>query len=653
MSTVRNATAATLDARLASAGLVSVHTADVGQNREAQRRRRLRTVAIVLGIPAAYLWYRALDGRPFDVFAFPRIDWLVAMPIIFFLLLILLLGGSQVATGRSPHILFRPEQIDVRLSDVVGIDPVKDEVVRSLNLFLSHETFAREMGGRPRRGLLFEGGPGTGKTHTAKAMAAEAGVPFLFASASSFQSSFYGATARKIRRYFKELRRAAAREGGAIGFIDEFDAIGGARRGMEMTASPLASSGALCCGGLTGLPSRYTHASGGSLSRPQVSAFGTSDNAGPVVNELLVQLQSFDTPTGSQKVHNWAVEKVNLLLPAHRQLPKPAPKPANIMLIASTNRADGIDPALLRPGRFDRRLSFEEPDKAGRRALLDHFLARKSHAPELDADEQRDAIAAVTTGYTPAMIEGLLDEALVNAVRRGDNAMTRSDVETARLTTQVGMGQPKAYTDHERRVIATHEAGHTVTAWLRAPERRLEVLTIVKRREALGLLAHGDREDVYTHSRAQLTALIQIAMGGQCAEEIWFGDVTTGPASDLLYATNVAAQMVGECGMDDTLISFAAIQSGPLSDSNIVARVLGDDAGRASVERLLTEQRASTLALLDANRHLVEALRDALLERSELIGHEITDVLEAAQERHSKVIDLRDRTHAPSEVTLD
>ncbi|HEU0129880.1 MAG TPA: AAA family ATPase [Mycobacteriales bacterium] len=648
MAQVRNATAGTLAPQLAARGLLSVHSADVGQARETQRRRRLRTLALVLGVPGAFLWYRLLAGRPFDVIALPQIDWLVFAPILFFLMLILLLGGSHVVTGRSPHILFRPEQIDVRLSDVVGIDPVKDEVVRSLNLFLAHETFAREMGGRPRRGLLFEGGPGTGKTHTAKAMAAEAGVPFLFASASSFQSSFYGATARKIRSYFKELRRAAAREGGAIGFIDEFDAIGGARRGMEMTAAP--SLGVVGCGGLTGLPSTYAQAGGGTVTTP----FGTSDLAGPVVNELLVQMQSFDTPTGLDKLRGTLVDKLNLFLPAHRQLPKPVTKPANIMLIASTNRADGLDPALMRPGRFDRRLTFEEPGKSGRRELLDHFLSRKAHAPELDDPEHRDAIAAVTQGYTPAMIEGLLDEALVNAVRRGAAEMTRADIEHARLTSEVGMGQPTAYTEHERRLIATHEAGHTVAAWLCSPERRLEVLTIVKRREALGLLAHGDREDVYTRSRTELTNLIRIAMGGQCAEEIWFGDVSTGPGGDLLYATNVAAQMVGASGMAGTLVSYAAIQNGAFNDSNIVGRVLADADGRERVEKLLDDQKAFTRNLLEDNRHLVEALRDALLDREELIGHEITDVLEAAKAAHESratVIDLRERTaaEAPAE----
>ena len=220
------------------------------------------------------------------------------------------------------------------------------------------------------------------------------------------------------------------------------------------------------------------------------------------------------------------------------------------MLIAATNRADNLDPALLRPGRFDRRLTFEVPDRNGRRELVDHFLARKAHDSDLDDPTTRDAISAVTSGFTPAMLEGMFDEALINAVRFGRDKMSRQDTETARLTMTVGMGQPKAYTEHERTIIATHEAGHTTVAWLVAPHRRLEVLSIVKRRDSLGLLAHGDPEDVYTRSRAELSDLMKIAMGGQVAEVLFFDDMTTGPGGDLLYATNVAAHD-GRCQRHD------------------------------------------------------------------------------------------------------
>jgi len=578
--------------------VLDARTADVGITRERLRRRRVAVTLLLLVLGGLLV----MGGAGVDwtaVLANP-----ITVPVLFIGLMAAFMVVYYASSGRSPHTLMRPEQIDVGLADVIGLEPVKEDIVRSLNLFLAHRTFAREMGGTPRRGLLFEGPPGTGKTHTAKAMAREAGVPFLFATATSFQSSYYGATARKIRSYFKELRRVARREGGAIGFIDEFDAIGGARRGLEMRAEE-----------------------GGS----RVANRTTSDLAGPVVNELLVQMQSIDTPVGGARLAAWARERVNGLLPAHRQLVGKPVERANILVVASTNRADGLDPALLRPGRFDRRLAFELPDKAGRRAMVDHLMARKAHAPELDDDERRDALAAVTTGYSPVMIEHLLDEALVNALRRGAVTMTWADLEKARLTEEVGLASPVAYTAHEGRLIATHEAGHATVAWLVAPERRLEVLTMLKRRSALGMLAHGDREDVFTRSSAELRALVQIAFGGMVAEELFFGDTSTGPAGDLAYATTVGAQMVGSAGMAGSLVSFEAIASGPLGGSNLVGHVLGDRDARARLETLLEGAKAHVTSLLTANLHLVEALRDALLTRHELVGTEITDVLEAAR----------------------
>ena len=635
-----------LDQLIGAAGgrVLGMAGADVGTDRERKRRARWVRLAAAVWVVVALLWWRALawDGGGSFV-PFPSIDPFLLTIVVFFGLLLALAVGQQLLAGRSPHVLYRPEQITTTLDDVVGIDAVKDDVVRSLNLFLAHKTFRDEMGGTPRRGLLFEGSPGTGKTHLAKAMAREAGVPFLFVSATSFQSMWYGATAKKIRSYFRALRKAARKEGGAIGFIEEIDAIAMSRGGVTSAAVPLSSvplsstplSSVLAgCHGTSSLPASYAHPSAGSIS----TAFA-SEGTGGVVNELLVQLQSFDDPTGWQRLRGWLVDRVNLMLPPHRQLARPVVAPSNLLLIAATNRADSLDPALLRPGRFDRRVTFELPAQAGRRALVDHFLAGKAHTAELDDPELRDTLAAVTQGYSPVMIEHLLDEALVNAVRRGDTALTWTDVERARMVEQVGLGQPTAYTDHERRLIATHEAGHATAAWLTAPERRLEVLTIIKRRGSLGLLSHGDREDVFTRSRTQMRALVQIALAGQCAEEIFFGDVSTGPGGDLLYATNAAAEMVGAHGMDETLLSYAAITNSSFSDTNIVGRVLADDRGRDAVERLLQTQKREIKDLLLSHRHLVEALRDALLEHEELVGREITDVLERAAAA-PRVVDL-------------
>jgi cell division protease FtsH len=630
--------------QLTSDSVLEAREADVGRMRTRRMHNRQAKLGVFLGAVAVWIVVRSIRGL-WVLPAMPKIDWGLAGPFIFLIVLAVFMVVYYYSTGRSPHVVIRPEQITVSLDDVRGIDPVKDEVIRSLNLFLQHKTFERQMGGRARRGLLFEGGPGTGKTHTAKAMARAAGVPFLYASATSFQSGLQGATSRKVRAYFKMMRKLALQEGGAIGFIDEFDALGGARSGMAGMSIAGMSVGAVAghdhagCGGLVGLPATYAQAAPG----PVTTAFTGGGDLGMAVNELLVQLQSFDEPVGFAKISGKVIDKLNMFIPDRLAIKKAPVKTANIMLIAATNRADNLDPALLRPGRFDRRLTFELPDRHGRRELVDHFLKRKAHEPALDDDMTRDAIAAVTNGFTPAMLEGMFDEALINAVRYGRDQMSRQDTETARLTMTVGMGQPKAYTEAERQVIATHEAGHTTVAWLVAPHRRLEVLSIVKRRDSLGLLAHGDQEDVYTRSRQELTDLMKIAMGGQVAEMLFFGDMSTGPGGDLLYATNIAAMMVGASGMTDTLISYMAVQNSAFSDTNLVGRVLGDADGRARVERLLQEQREAVMGLLSRNLHLVTALRDALIEHDELIGHQITDVLEQAEAaHHGQVIDLRD-----------
>ena len=611
-------------------GRLRASDADVGSARERGRQRRLLLMAAVLSVPAGWLWLRILTGNGVDLtrLSVPAVDPFLLIVGIFFLVLIGTLLGTTIVAGRSPHMTYRPEQIGTRFDDVQGIDAVKAEVIRSLNLFLAHHSFAQHMGGTSRRGLLFEGLPGTGKTYVARAMAAEAEVPFLFVSATSFQSMYYGATARKIRSYFKALRKTARKEGGAIGFIEEIDAIATARGGLSQSTQ--VSHSVAQCGGLVGLPSV-----GGDLAGPVVNASVVSEGTGGVVNELLVQMQSFDEPTGFQKFISSIIGRINLLLPADRQIPRPKPPSDNVLLIAATNRAAALDPALMRPGRFDRVLTFEAPSKKGRRNLVDLMLERRAHDPELDEEYIRDHIAALTTGYTPARLENLFDEALVEALRRGAWTMSARDVHAARLVADVGLGQPVAYTDHEARLIATHEAGHAVVAHMVAPQRRLEVLTIIKRKEALGLLAHNDTEDVFTRSRSELLALIQIAFGGMAAEELFFGEISTGPSSDLNYATTVAAQMVGAAGMVGSLINMSAVQGSAMSDTNLVGRVIADATSRAAVEDLLNTQKQVARQVLEQHVDKVEALRDALLERHELVADEILEVL------GSDVIDIR------------
>jgi ATP-dependent Zn protease len=638
----------TLLALSGSPGAAPRDPADVGRTRERQRQRRLLRIALLLTVPLGWFWGRLLAGEP-PLPPPPRVDPFLAVVVVFFVLMLGVVLATTVVAGRSPHVTYRPEDLDVGLVDVVGLGPVRDEAVRTVDLFLAGRTFRSAMGGTPRRGLLVEGPPGTGKTYLAKAMARDAGVPFLFVSATSFQSMYYGATARRIRSYFAALRRTARREGGAIGFIEEIDAIAAARGGLRAGAvagtvpTGVAAVGTFGrtggmdwfggaggtggCGGLVGLPATALTdeppAAGARVERAVVA-----EGVGGVVNELLVQMQSFDAPTGWQRVRSGVVDAVNLVLPHHRRLPRPRVEPAEILLVAATNRADSLDPALLRPGRFDRRLTVDAPDRHGRREVLDHYLARKAHDAGLAGDAARDQLATLTTGYTPVMIENLLDEALVQAVRRGAPAMSWDDVVRARLLVEVGPGRPVRYTEHEQRLIATHEAGHAVVAWRLAPHRRLDVLSIVKRGPALGLLAHGDADDVHTRSRSELEALIAIAFGGLVAEEEFTGEVSTGPASDLAYATRLAAQMAGAAGMAGSPVSVAAA-GGPAA-GDLVTRVLADTRARDAVEALLAAQRARAREVVARERHLVAALRDALLERHELVGSEIGEVLGAA-----------------------
>ena len=467
---------------LGSAEVLRGAVGDVAQQRESHRRRRLVQVGIPLAILCAFLYVRWVGGNPIHL-GLPDLSIPAGLKdFLPGLILVVVLGCVMVvplvAAGRSPHTQYRPSEIPVTFDDVVGLGIVKDEVIKTLNLFLAYKTFQDRMGGNPRKAILFEGPPGTGKTYMAKAMAREAGVPFMFVSASAFQSMYYGQTNRKIRSFFRTLRKTAQREGGAIGFIEEIDAIAGARSGMRMT-SPEGEAGR------------------------GVARSDMREGISGVVNELLVQMQSFDEPTVGGRLRGWAMDRANRFLRPGRQFEKRPPTASNILVIGATNRAADLDPALLRPGRFDRSIHFDLPGRKGRREIIDYYLGKKAHVAELDKDDRRDTLAAITFGYSPVMIEHLFDEALVWCLREGREAMDWSDVQQAKLTEEIGLAQPVEYTEQEKRIIATHEAGHAVVAYMFGVGRKLEVLSIIKRAESLGLLAHSDTEERYTRTRSR------------------------------------------------------------------------------------------------------------------------------------------------------
>jgi ATP-dependent Zn protease len=592
-------------ALLAGSQLTTKGRADVFRQRERTRLKKvLRAIVIVALLD--YLLYR-LWASGFSL-GMPHFgsDAIFFIPPLVMLIAIIGMPLMMLMNGRSPHITVYPEQVEVGLTDIKGLDNQVEEVMRSLDVFLGYATFREELGGTPRRGILFEGPPGTGKTFLAKAMAKQAGVPFLFIPAPAFQSMWQGMSAFRIRSFFRKLRKAARKEGGAIGFIEEIDAV-------AMTRG----------GGSPAVPAPTD------LSRTTSAFFGGGD-AGNMVNELLIQMQSFDQPPLGRRMKAKVISWVNGYLPPTWQMTPMRAEYSNILLIAATNRGDSLDPALLRPGRFDRRLYFDVPTKHERRELIDFFLVRKAHEAELDTDDARDRVASETFGYTPVMIEHLFDEALLVALREGRREMRLRDVMDAKFDEEVGLKQTTAYTDFDREAVATHEAGHATVAYFLGKGRRLEVLSIIKRRGSLGLLAHSDEEERLTRTRSEIESGIAIALGGLAAEELCLGESGTGPGADLAHATGLAAQMVGSFGMAGSLISYEAVADGPLSKSNLVGKVLANTETKQKVEDILTTQRERVAAVLDENRDVHTALVDALLERDELVRDDILEVIEKA-----------------------
>ncbi|MDP2292928.1 MAG: AAA family ATPase [Actinomycetota bacterium] len=559
---------------------------DITAHREHQRRRRGWRLALASCVPIMWVAARVLSGHPIvpsvPTFLRERPEWLLLSVLVTVLAIALIVPA--VAAGRSPHTVVRRDRASVRLSDVVGAGGTTREAIDTVNLFLNHHTFRQEMGGNARRGVLFEGVSGTGKTHLAKAMAAEAGVPFLFASGSEFQSMFYGQTNRKLRAFFRALRAAARAEGGAIGFIEEIDAIGSARTGVTVGNS--------------------------------------RDSGASAVNELLVQMQSFDLPSWGQRQQCRIVDACNRFLPARWALPRPTVEPANVLLLAATNRLADLDPALLSPGRFDRVIHFDLPPRAARLEIADHYLARKTHDHTVSAA----FVADVTAGYTPARIERLLDEALVLALRDERMRMNYRDVIGAQLVTEVGLAQTVGYHPDEKRRVAVHESGHALVAALAG--RDVKMASVLRRAGSLGLVSHGDVEERFLRTVNESQDLMVIALAGRAAEIQEFGDASGGIADDLAAATEIAAHLVGSMGAGKSLLSLHAAEV-PGAD-NIVAKVLRDPQSRATADQLLhTAADRAACATLEHRRALL-ALADALCEFDELTGDEVHAIVAGA-----------------------
>ena len=497
--------------------------------------------------------------------------------------------------ARGNDYVIYPNEYDVSFDDVRGQPAAVDATKEVLRVFQGFKDF-KQMGGFPPHGILFEGPPGTGKTLMAKAIAGATGVPFLFATGSGFSNMFLGIGNLKVRRLFTKARNMSDKYGGAVIFIDEIDAVG-ARGGVSDRSVPRADD-------------RDSHR--------LVMGAGMGGGTGMgVINELLVQMDGFTVPRGL-----WRHVR-RILLRSRPKVPF-----YNILVIAATNRATSLDPALLRPGRFDRKIHVGLPDADGRADIVRYYLAKVRHEP-IDPEK----LARMTVGYSPAMLKNIVNEALLFALQDGRDALRWDDLWQAKLTEEIGLKQPVKYSDREKEMVAVHEAGHAVTSYaLQRGERQIQVITIQKRESALGLVSSQAIEEMFLSTQKQLLAQIQVSLAGLVAEELWFGQTTSGPSSDLVNATRIAAIYVGLYGMGRSLVSVGAM--GPsMFDGDAIGSVLRDGDRRREVDAILDDCRRRVRSLLSEKSAVLEGVRDALLEREELIGDEIEALMASLGER--------------------
>ncbi len=496
-----------------------------------------------------------------------------------------------LSRGRT-YVIY-PREYDVNFSDVRGQPEIVDSTKEALSLFQGFKKF-RDAGGYPPHGILFEGPPGTGKTLLGKAIAGEAKVPFVYASGTSFTNMFMGVGNLRIASLFRKARKMSKKYGGSVIFVDELDAVGGSRGAISSarTAEPP----------LHPSPLRFV----------MPGNMGGGGMGGMLVNELLIQMDGMTMPKGLWR-------HVRRIL----HLGKPKIPQYNLMVIGATNQASTLDPALLRPGRFDRKLHVGLPSGEGREDIIKYYLNKVQHDP---VDIAR--LARATYGFSPAQIKNLVNEALIFALIDGRDKLNFTDLWTAKVTEEIGLKEASQTSARDRQMTAFHEAGHAVLAYVLELDDQIQIASIIKRRDTLGLVYRTPIEERHTHLREDMRRDIVVSFGGMAAEEIWFGETTGGPGHDLLNATARAAEMLGFYGMGDSLISYAALGGGAMGGGPIQA-VLGNPEARQAIGKLLQECKNDAVELLRRNEPAVRALAERLLEKDEVPGEEIEELMRA------------------------
>ncbi|GAC1437572.1 MAG: hypothetical protein NVSMB51_11940 [Solirubrobacteraceae bacterium] len=651
------------------------------------------------------------------------IPLLIQLPLLLFINVFILFGPLLMANLRQMK-GYEPGDTDwgVRLADVRGQAEPKEEVTRVISLWQSGEDF-RRAGGKPERGLLFIGAPGTGKTMLSKAIATSFNSPIVTMPGSGFAATFIGIDVLIVLLMVRKARKLARKWGGqCIIFIDEIDAVGlrrqalggGGTAGMHTGVGTgsfhdlafYGPHGALNPSGDLILETRawrerlfesraerpgpwmppiYRWAGErlGQFIFPGGGMMGGM-GGGMALNQLLVQMDGVDEPRGPKK---FFTNRVNTLLDASYVVPRklggrslrlapPKPRPEQIYFIGATNvPIDRLDPALIRPGRMGRHIWFRTPTKDDRKDIFALYMDKVAHVPELDTDKRRDELARITNGYSPAMIEQVCSMALTLAHSDERKEFAWPDIVEAMTTIESGTAQGIDYVPAETRAVAIHEAGHAAASHVYMQDVLSTRLSIRKRGGSLGHHQAIEKEERFSSWRHEEVGKLVWTLGAMAAEHVFYGENSTGVGGDVQSATSRAAWMVGMCGMGPEPIDlnghkFTSEQeraaeeerymkrferigqqimnraSGMVESGDAVASILRDPSKQHAAARILGQAYITAYCLILHNRDQVARIAETLIQRRELHGDEVVEVLDAA-ELEAPAIDITDEATWP------
>jgi cell division protease FtsH len=630
---------------------------------------------------------------------------------LFFLVNILILFGPLLFFGLKQMKGYEPGDADwgVKLEDVRGQAEPKAEVTKVIELWSAGEEF-RQAGGKPERGLLFIGAPGTGKTMLSKGIATSFNSPIVTMPGSGFAQTFIGMDVVIVMFLIRKARKLARKWGNTcMIFIDEIDAVGMRRQALQGSYGfrPMASGfeeppmygpwGALTPSGDLILEDRQWRdrlfMSRAEPSGPVAPTFmgGVRDRIQNVMfpgmggmggqlalNQLLVQMDGVDEPPFMRK---FFTNRFNTFLDATYFIPQriwklrlrfkpPKPRPEQVYFIGATNvPLEALDPALIRPGRMGRHIWFRTPTKDDRKDIFDLYLDRVSHEEDLDREERRDELARMTNGYSPAMIEQVCSMALTYAHSEGRSEFDRRDLVEAMTTIESGTAVGVNYIDEETRAVAIHEAGHALTSHVYMKNVLSTRLSVRMRGGSLGHHQAIAKEERFSRWRHEEVGRLVWSLGAMAAEHVFYGENSNGVGGDIQSATWIAAMMVGASGMGPEPLDLRGRVSkerlsdvekqlmerferiglqimnratgGSAMDSDPMRAVLGDPAKRKAAAQILGQAYLTAVCCIRANREAVARVADALVERKELFGDEVVELLDAADPR-APAIDVLD-----------